>query len=83
LTEAGIRVKARIAKIDEPGEAQTLCDKAWHSVRAGLVQGLSIGFKPLKAEPIKTGYRYLSWRWHELSLVTVPAHPSARIAVAR
>jgi hypothetical protein len=37
VTETGIKVRARIARIDEPGEAQSLCDKAWHSVRASLV----------------------------------------------
>ena len=83
VTADGISVRAKIAEIVEPGEVQTLCDRAWHNVVSGLVSGLSIGFKAIEQEPIKTGYRYKRWRWHELSLVTIPAHPGARIRIAR
>ena len=83
VTEDGIKVRAKIAAITEPGEVQALCDRAWVNVVSGLVSGLSIGFKALEQEPIKTGYRYKRWRWHELSLVTIPAHPGARIRIAR
>src|SRR5678809_299028 len=42
--EDGIPFKARIAKIDEPGELKNLVDKAWQAVKAKLVRAVSIGF---------------------------------------
>ena len=43
-TKEGIPFKARIAKIDEPGELKNFLDKAWQSVKAKLVGAVSIGF---------------------------------------
>ena len=80
VTDAGIRFKAKIAKVATPGPIRDLCDGAWEAAKAGLRRAVSIGFRPLESEPIKGGgWRFKSWEWHELSLVSVPALASATI----
>src|SRR5262245_20061307 len=91
VTDKGITFRARIAKIDEPGELKNLVDKAWQAVKHKLVRGVSIGFKSLKSEPIKEdkakgffgGVRFREWLWLELSLVTIPANQDASISAIR
>ena len=52
-------------------------NEAWHSIQAGLITGVSIGFRPL-ADGIKElasgGLHFLKTEICELSLVTVPAN---------
>jgi HK97 family phage major capsid protein/HK97 family phage prohead protease len=76
----GIRIKARFAKVEEPGILRDRLDEAWQSVRAKLVRGLSIGFKPIEAVPLKSGGRHIKrWLWAELSAVTIPMNVEATI----
>lgn len=76
----GIRFKAKLAKIEEPGPLKELCDDAWTMVRSGLRKAVSIGFRPLDMEPIPgAGMRFKKWEWFELSLVSVPALAGATI----
>ena len=80
-TAAGIRVKAEIARIDEPGKLKDRLDEAWQAVKARLV-ALSIGFKPDPAytDPLPGGgQRFRRWHWVELSLVSCPANREAQI----
>jgi HK97 family phage major capsid protein/HK97 family phage prohead protease len=81
VTDAGIEIKARLAKTDEPGALKTRLDDAWQSIKLGLVKGLSIGFKSLEESYDKTtgGYHFLKWLWLELSAVTIPANADASI----
>jgi HK97 family phage prohead protease len=87
VDERDIQFTAKIARIDDSNSDQArLCDTAWDLVRTGdLVKGVSIGFLPLQSELIRdkngaiTGRRYLAWDWTELSIVPVPALPSAQI----
>lgn len=81
VTSDGIEVEAQLAKVDEPGRLKERLDEAWHEIKAGLVRGLSIGFKPLEAARIEGtfGTRYLRWLWLELSAVVIPAHEDASI----
>jgi HK97 family phage major capsid protein/HK97 family phage prohead protease len=82
--ESGIPFRARIAKIEEPGEVKTLCDKAWHAVKARLVKAVSIGFRSLKHEMLKQGrMRIKEYEILELSLVTIPANSEATIHAIR
>ena len=76
-----IEITAEFAKMDEPGVLQDRLNEAWQSVKAGLVRGLSIGFRALDVEPIKEsmGLRFKSWEWLELSAVTIPANSEANI----
>lgn len=80
-----IIIRAQLAK--DTGLAYV--EDAWKQLRGKLVKGLSIGAQPLKAEPILDakgvwkGVRYTSWRWLELSAVTMPMNIDATIEVVR
>lgn len=73
VSHAGIRITGRITPEAQRGtEAQAL-------LRDGAL-ALSVGFVAEKSEPLSTGgRRFTAWRWTELSLVSVPANPQARI----
>jgi HK97 family phage major capsid protein/HK97 family phage prohead protease len=80
-TPDGIPFEAEIASVDGPPQLKARLDEAWASLKAGLVRGVSIGFKSLDHEPIKgtDGIRFKSWEWLELSLVTIPANAEATV----
>jgi HK97 family phage major capsid protein/HK97 family phage prohead protease len=85
VTAKGIEITAQIEREDEPGELKNLLDKAWQSIRKGLVRGLSIGFSPIEYSEIKGTYglRFTKWEWLELSAVTIPANVGATIATVK
>jgi HK97 family phage prohead protease len=85
VTKAGIEIVAKIARLAEPGRLRDRLDEAWQSIKAGLVQGLSIGFKPIEHEFIAEtkGMRFTKWSWLELSAVTIPANAEATIATVK
>src|SRR5580765_1483461 len=78
--KSGIEIVAKIAK----GVTAEI-DRAWALIKAGLVPGLSIGFKSLKHEIIPTtkGIRFKKWSWLELSCVTIAANEQATITTIR
>ena len=78
--KAGIEIVAKIAK----GVTAEI-DRAWALIKAGLVPGLSIGFKPIEHEFIKEtkGIRFIKWDWLELSAVTIPANAECTIATVK
>src|SRR5262249_39244152 len=47
-TKDGIKFEAHIADIAEPGKLKDRIDEAWQSIKAGLVRGVSIGFKAIE-----------------------------------
>lgn len=82
-TADGINITARIEKNLLPR-----INEAWTLIKAGLVRGLSIGFRPLEDEPIKGGdspfaVRFVKWEWLELSAVTIPANADASIQMIK
>lgn len=82
VTKEGVKVKAQIIKVPEPGKLKDRVDEAWQSIKLGLVRGLSIGFKPLEFSRIdEASYsmRFIKWLWLELSAVTIPANGDATI----
>lgn len=85
VTSKGIEIEAQIAKVDEPGRLKDRLDEAWGEIKAGLVRGLSIGFRPLEAARIEGtfGTRFLKWLWLELSAVVIPAHEEASILTVK
>lgn len=85
VSKSGINIRAKFAKIDEPGELKNRIDKAWQEVKAGLVRGLSIGFKPLEYELLEDGkgIDFKTWSLYELSLVTIPANAEANITTIK
>src|SRR5580765_1939266 len=80
VTNAGIEIVAKIAK----GVTAEI-DRAWALIKAGLVPGLSIGFKAIEHEFIKEtkGIRFLKWNFLELSAVTIPANAECTIATVK
>jgi uncharacterized protein len=83
-TEDGIPFRARVAKIDEPGELKSLVDKAWQAVKNKLVRAVSIGFSADEFSFLKEGgIHFQEWTWLELSLVTIPANAEATIQTVK
>jgi len=81
-TAAGITFEATLAEVAEPGPLRARIDEAWQSVKAGLMRGVSIGFRVLDdgLKLAKNGTVEISkCEVVELSLVTVPANISASI----
>jgi HK97 family phage prohead protease len=79
-SDQGVRFRARLAKIAQPGALKELCDDAWQMIVGGLRSAVSIGFKPGEREPLPTGgMRFKTWEILELSLVAVPACAGATI----
>ncbi len=81
-TPAGVPFDATFPVVEEPGTVKTRVDEAWHSVKAGLIRGVSVGIKILTkdVERIKDGgLRILRSEVFELSLVTIPANAEATI----
>lgn len=83
--KTGIEIVARMARVSEPGRLKDRLDEAWQSIKAGLVSGLSIGFRPLEHEYIAEtkGMRFTKWDWLELSAVTIPANQEATITTVK
>lgn len=80
VTPDGIHITAKFAQVDEPGTLRDLLDHAWQSVKAKLVRGLSVGFKPLEHVPLKAGGHHIKrWMWAECSAVTIPMNMAATI----
>ncbi|CAG9251365.1 hypothetical protein BDI4_300050 [Burkholderia diffusa] len=77
VTAAGAEVEATIAP---PGTAAYI-DEAYNLIKAGLVPGLSIGFRPLDAVYDKAtgGFLIKSCELYELSAVTIPANADAAV----
>lgn len=79
-TKKGISFTARLPKIADAGPLKDRVDTAWGEVKAGLVRGVSIGFRPLQTEMLDDGgMRFLKSEVMELSLVTIPANADATI----
>lgn len=80
VTKKGIEIVAEIAQ----GVHEDI-DKAWKYIKAGLVRGLSIGFKGIDMEPIphSWGVIFERWEWLELSCVTIPANADASIQTVK
>ena len=79
-TNDGISFEARIPKVAEPGRLKDRLDEVWQSLKAGLVRGVSIGFKANELSFLKDGgIHFLETEVMELSLVTIPANVEATI----
>lgn len=81
VTEKGIEIVAKIAKIDERGTLKDRIDEAWQSIKSGLVKCLSVGFKIKEYSYLENswGLYIKEWEFYELSVVTVPANADAVI----
>lgn len=85
-TDDGIEFEATFPTIDEPGTLKDRVDEAWQSVKAGLIRGVSIGFRVLDdgIELLRSGgVRFTNVEILELSLVVVPANAEASITMIK
>ncbi|WP_287497948.1 phage major capsid protein [Pandoraea sp. CB10b_02] len=79
-TADGISFEASLPTIAEEGALRDRIEEAWQSVKAKLVRGVSIGFRPIEYSFMDTGgIRFSQSEVYELSLVTIPANQSATI----
>lgn len=85
VTAKGIEVDCEMAAVEEAGTLKDRLDEAWQSLKAKLVGGLSIGFKPIESSRIDQtySYRFMKWLWLELSCVTVPANGDCSITAIK
>ncbi|WP_210246867.1 HK97 family phage prohead protease [Devosia ginsengisoli] len=76
VSKKGIEITAEIAK-----GVHDDVERAWKYIKAGLVRGLSIGFRGIDTEQIPNswGMIFEKWEWLELSAVTIPANADASI----
>lgn len=81
VTDKGIEIIAKIAKIADDGKLKDRLDEAWQSIKSGLVKCLSVGFKIKEYNYLESswGLHIKEWEWYELSVVTVPANSDAVI----
>lgn len=85
-TPKGLAFTATLPHVSEPGRLKERVDEAWHSIKAGVITGVSIGFRLLEraAERLASGgHRLLKTEIYELSLVTIPANASATILTVK
>lgn len=81
VSAKGITIKAKLAKIDEPGTLKDRLDEAWQLIKSGLVRGLSIGFNPIESARIKDTFseHFIKWSWLETSCCVIAANQDASI----
>lgn len=83
-TPKGIPFRAEIPRVTEPGKVKDRVDEAIHSLKYNLISAVSIGFRPLEIEHLKSGgIKFTRWLWYELSLVTIPANAEAVITAVK
>ena len=85
-TAQGISFEAQLPTIPESGPLQQRVDEAWQSIKAGLITGVSIGYRILGdgVAYLKGGGRRLTaTEICELSLVTIPANANATILLVK
>lgn len=85
-TLAGITFDATIPFVTEEGPLRDRIDEAWQSLKAGLITGVSVGYRVLDGgmQILKNGgRRFTQTEICEISLVTVPANMHATIDVIK
>jgi HK97 family phage major capsid protein/HK97 family phage prohead protease len=85
-TADGIPFEALLPTVADPGKVRDRVDEAWHSIKAGLLMGISIGFRVVNdaVEQLKSGgLRFRQIEVLEVSLVAIPANVAASIHVVK
>jgi HK97 family phage prohead protease len=84
ITPAGLEMTIDFAPAGISAKADEVCGL----VKSGILIGISIGFDPLEIEPMNPAYprgpqRYLKCDLMEVSIVSIPANPSAAVIAKR
>lgn len=83
-TAKGITFRAKLPKPSDPSPFRDLVEMAWGALVSKTVRGVSIGFRPLEAEPLGGGgMRWKKAELLEISLVSVPANASATVTTIK
>lgn len=85
-TKKGIPFKAELPKIKEAGNLKDRVDEAIQSMKYGLVNAVSIGFRAIEGAyeyMDNGGILFKEWEWYELSAVTIPANSEAVISAIK
>lgn len=83
-TPDGVPFTARLASVSGDGALAKRIEEAWQSIKAGLIRGVSIGFRALEVSVMKDGgLHFLRAEVLELSLVTIPANTDTSIEVIK
>lgn len=83
-TAKGITFTAKLATVKEEGRLKERIDEAWQSLKANLVRGVSIGFRPIEYSWMDDGgIRFIQTEVFELSLVTIPCNVEATISTIK
>lgn len=86
MVKEGLQITAKLVKPtpDMPSQLAARLDEVWASIKAGLVRGLSIGFRPIEYSFLdEGGIRFLSWDLLEVSAVTIPANAECSIQTVK
>lgn len=85
VVDGGIEIKARLASVEEPAFLRERLNEAWAKLKAGLVRGLSVGFRPIEYSFLEDsgGVKFILWDWYETSLVTIPANADATLSIIK
>jgi HK97 family phage major capsid protein/HK97 family phage prohead protease len=78
----GIYFDAVVSSHDEGGRLKDRLDEAWHSVKAGVIKTMSVGWRPIgdAVERLHAGAtKFLRSEIFEVSMVSIPANPQAVI----
>ena len=78
----GIYFDAVVSSHDEGGRLKDRLDEAWHSVKAGVIKTMSVGWRPIgdAVERLTNGAtKFLKSEIFEVSMVSIPANPQAVI----
>lgn len=81
-TNGGVKFEAKLPIVKEEGTLKARIDEAVQTMKYGLINGVSVGFRALADgyEVMKNGgYRFKEWEWLELSIVSIPCNTDARI----
>lgn len=84
--EGGIELTAQLVKPtkDMPSQLIARLEESWHSIKTGLVKGLSVGFNPIKYAFMDSGgINFLEWELLEVSAVTIPANADCTIQTVK
>lgn len=76
-----VKNEMRVTMQMAPSGVATFIDEAWSLIKAGLIRGLSIGFRSIEdAFDRETGgIHFIRTEWIELSAVTIPMNAEATI----
>lgn len=86
VTDDGMEITAQLVKPDAtmPSQMVARLEEAWHSIKNGLVRGLSIGFRGIEYAFLDDGgIRFLQWDLMEVSAVTIPANAECTIQTVK